>query len=439
MFALEVAIKDGVSPPETIFLRRPQGLIGGSDYAHVFVEDLRNLGYQIRLVRQAGRRFSCKPIGAKEGVTIPPELDAVYDGDAEIDVGPVRFHITALDLDLLSREGEPLDRAGVRVMRRACSTPAPLYPAIVVHGNTGMAVSFSQDQPIYIGRSKFCGLRLDSADISARHARMGYENGSFWIEDLGSTNGTYLDQQQISGRVAVAAGRQIVIGREATIYGVTSADQAFSEPQEVAPEPERPKHLVEETRFPALVSLSEVARPARMSLSPGASVTLGREPGCEMWLGAPHVSRRHLTVAMSEDGVVTVRDTSTNGTAFSGGVLHRGDVLEITDEPHVLDFGSGVTVAICFDDDHEQAYVRAGGALSTFRAPAARPSLAIEEMRSKTSMHLTPPPPPPGMAGRLLALMNGLSWRDKLVIALAGAALTVLFAVVVSILLPIFR
>ena len=50
MFALEISFKDGVSQPETILMRRPQALVGASDYAHVVIEDMKTLDYQLRLV-----------------------------------------------------------------------------------------------------------------------------------------------------------------------------------------------------------------------------------------------------------------------------------------------------------------------------------------------------------------------------------------------------
>jgi pSer/pThr/pTyr-binding forkhead associated (FHA) protein len=363
MFALEIIFHDGVSQPEMIYVRRPQALIGASDVAHVEVEDLRELNCQIRLVRELGRRFRCLPSG-----NVPPELAELpahlFDGQAAVDLGPVKFFVTALDSDLGLRETEPPDRAGVRILRQACAAPSPVFPAVVVRSSTPMVVSFVADQPIYIGRSRQCALRLDSADISGKHARLGYENGQFWVEDLGSTNGTFVNEQQISGRVNVAPGVPIILGREISIVGVTSEDQITQVSLE-QPAPAERAPAIERT-YPVLVSISEVARPAKLVLAPGHTVNLGRDPSSDIWLGAPHVSRRHCSVLLRDDESVVVTDHSTNGTGYDGGVLKRGQSLEFRGKPCVLDFGSGVTVALCFGEEQETDFVHAQGSTNSF-------------------------------------------------------------------------
>lgn len=374
MFALEISFQDGVSQPEMIFIRRPQGVVGSSDVAHVVIEDLKALGCQLRLVRDLGRRFRCKPLTGTEGGGLPAHFDGTYDGHADLDLGSVRLHITTLDFDLLLRDTEPPDRAGVRVLRQACANAGPKFPAVMVRGTPPMVVSFVPDQPIYVGRSKQCALRLDNADISAKHARLGFEGGEFWIEDLGSTNGTFVNHQQISGRISVTPGLPIILGREVTIVGVTSEDQ-LEEAARVGIE-RASRSPSNERRYPVLVSASEVARPARLALAPGMSVVVGRDPGCDMWLGAPHVSRKHCTVSMSKTGALLLQDTSTNGTGHEDGILGRGERMELGEQPRVFDFGGGVTLALCFNEQQERAFAQSGGNLFTFRAAPDGPRAA---------------------------------------------------------------
>lgn len=351
MFALEIIFTDGVSQPEMVFIRRPQALVGASDFAHVAVEDLKQLNYQLRVIRDIGRNFRCHVSRGSAGDAVTEEFR--YDRDALLDVGPVRFNLTALDVDLALRDGEPPDRAGVRILRQACSTSSPTFPAVVVGGAHPMVISFVADQPIYVGRSRQCAIRLDSADVSGRHARIGFEGGEFWVEDLGSTNGTFVDQSQISGRVSVPAGTPIIVGREISLVGVVSEDQIHSAPKE-APQGLEVKSDAE-AHYPALVALSEVARPARLVLAAGQSYSLGRDPSSDMWLGAPHISRRHCVVSVDgSGGRVTVTDFSTNGTAHNAGILHRGEQLNLEVQGTSLDFGSGVMVAICFSPGEEQ-------------------------------------------------------------------------------------
>jgi len=365
MFALEITFRDGVSQPEMIFIRRPQAVIGASESAHVVVEDLKDLGVQLRIVRDLGRKFRCKPLGVEGGsLELSRLLEGVYEGECSMDLGPVKFHFVAMDSDLLLKEGEPPDRAGVRVLRQACALDSPHFPAIAVGGSSPMVISFVPDQPIYIGRAKQCTLRVDSPDISGKHARLGFESGQFWIEDLGSTNGTFVNQQQISGRVDVQPGAAIRLGRELTLVGIVSGEQ-LSGAARAAP-PQAPEPMLER-KYPVLISVSEVARPARMVIHPGASITLGRDPSSELWLGAPHVSRKHCTVSMTPSGEIIVQDFSTNGTAHDRGVLRKGDKLPVGTEPTVFDFGGGVTVGICFDAEQERTFVTTQGSANAFR------------------------------------------------------------------------
>lgn len=365
MFVIEIGFKDGVSQPETIFVRRPQALIGGSDFAHVVIDDMKALNYQLRLVRDLGRRFRCKPIGSDPNVQVPDLLEGIYEGEASLDLGPIKFHVTAIDCDLLLKETEPPDRAGVRVLRQACATHGPLFPAVVVLGASPMVISFVPDQPLYIGRSKHCALRLDSSDISAKHARMGYESGEFWIEDLGSTNGTFVNQQQVAGRVNVPAGMPILLGREVSVLGVTAEDQIVRATK--SPSDRAKKAPAQERRYPVILSVWDLARPARLVIPLGASVNIGRDQGSDMWLGAPHISRRHCSISLTKTGSLSVIDHSTNGTSWDGGILKRGDVLDVQGAPKVLDFGGGVTVALCFDEEQENMFIASQGSPNVFK------------------------------------------------------------------------
>ena len=51
--------------------------------------------------------------------------------------------------------------------------------------------------------------------ISKRHARIYYEGGSWYLEDLGSSNGTYLDDQRVSGPVVLGQGANLFSRAEA--------------------------------------------------------------------------------------------------------------------------------------------------------------------------------------------------------------------------------
>ncbi|MBM9468480.1 FHA domain-containing protein FhaB/FipA [Nakamurella leprariae] len=67
--------------------------------------------------------------------------------------------------------------------------------------------------PILIGRAEDSTLVLDDDYASTRHARLVQHGQQYFLEDLGSTNGTYLDRARITAPTPVTVGVPIRIGR----------------------------------------------------------------------------------------------------------------------------------------------------------------------------------------------------------------------------------
>ena len=69
------------------------------------------------------------------------------------------------------------------------------------------------EQPIMIGRANDSTLVLTDDYASTRHARLVSRDGDWYVEDLGSTNGTYLDRTKVSGPTLIPPGVPIRIGK----------------------------------------------------------------------------------------------------------------------------------------------------------------------------------------------------------------------------------
>jgi pSer/pThr/pTyr-binding forkhead associated (FHA) protein len=69
------------------------------------------------------------------------------------------------------------------------------------------------ETPITIGRAEDSTLVITDDYASARHARLIPRDSQWFVEDLGSTNGTYLDRGKVSGPTPVPLGVPIRIGR----------------------------------------------------------------------------------------------------------------------------------------------------------------------------------------------------------------------------------
>lgn len=66
---------------------------------------------------------------------------------------------------------------------------------------------------ILVGRAPACTLVLDDEYTSSRHARVFPQYGEWWVEDLGSTNGTFVDDMRIVEPTAVEPGTPIRVGQ----------------------------------------------------------------------------------------------------------------------------------------------------------------------------------------------------------------------------------
>lgn len=88
-----------------------------------------------------------------------------------------------------------------------------LSQLVVVEGSlSGTRVALT-GKPIFIGRANDSTLVLTDDYASTRHARISETNGVWYLEDLGSTNGTYVGQSKVDGPVPLEAGVAIRIGK----------------------------------------------------------------------------------------------------------------------------------------------------------------------------------------------------------------------------------
>lgn len=63
-----------------------------------------------------------------------------------------------------------------------------------------------------VGRAAGCQVTLDDSYVSQLHARVFNRDGTLFVEDLGSTNGTYLNTRKVSAPVAMKRGDRLKIG-----------------------------------------------------------------------------------------------------------------------------------------------------------------------------------------------------------------------------------
>ena len=119
-----------------------------------------------------------------------------------------------------------LDVFGPRVPRAARPQPQPQKAApqkqkpsklprqlVVTQGALAGTTVELAEAPVTIGRAPDSTLVLTDDYASTHHARLIPHNGQWILEDLGSTNGTYLNHEKVSGPTPVGVGATVRIGK----------------------------------------------------------------------------------------------------------------------------------------------------------------------------------------------------------------------------------
>ena len=80
--------------------------------------------------------------------------------------------------------------------------------------------------PVTIGRNRASSIKLNLPSVSRQHAKIFYEGGTLWVEDLGSSNGTFINKEQVH-RARVHSGDIVQCG-EFQIHVKTKGDTAVN-------------------------------------------------------------------------------------------------------------------------------------------------------------------------------------------------------------------
>ena len=171
---------------------------------------------------------------------------------------------------------------------------------VVEGGSTDRRVEVA-DGSWLVGRDEACDITVDDHGVSRRHASITKLGDRLWVEDVGSTNGTWVDGERVSGRREISAGQRVQVG--GTVLRVDDVRQGAP-----APAPHRPGRRVSLVRVAVVGAVAE-----SVLLAAGVLVQLLTDwTGSGEWLAIPLLG----TVASL---VTLVREAATRPRSPDGG------------------------------------------------------------------------------------------------------------------------
>ncbi|MFH1730820.1 MAG: FHA domain-containing protein [Planctomycetota bacterium] len=191
-------------------------------------------------------------------------------------------------------------------------------------------------EPLTCGRSNSADITISDDQASREHCRFELEDGKWYVADLGSSNGTLIDEERIT-RHELANGTVVRIGR---------TDISFVDEERPAPPPLELEPAVE----PGL-SLRANGGPCdgEVFKIKKAVTTIGRGPNSDITLAESPVSGNHAELVMDGGRVRIVDKNSRNGVCVNG--VHVGERdLDVGDEIHI-----GSTTLVLFTGDDASA------------------------------------------------------------------------------------
>ena len=140
----------------------------------------------------------------------------------------------------------------------------------------GASFTLEGDQ-LTVGRDATNEIVINDAEISRRHARLTFQGGKYVLEDLGSTNGTFVNGQRLAGPRVLKAGEVVQFGEQIMlVFEVTTMDAGATmvSPRVATAVPSVPRPSTPPPAPPAEYAGSVPASPAPVAVTPAKKMNL---------------------------------------------------------------------------------------------------------------------------------------------------------------------
>jgi len=201
------------------------------------------------------------------------------------------------------------------------------------------ALYLREGETVQIGRETNSDIVLSDAGVSRHHAILAWREGGFEITDLGSTNGTRVNNRLIAEPHRLQNGDVMrVYEVELTFLALGPESGESGWPPDQILKGEQPTFVVPpEAPSPHLI-VSAGSEEGREITLPAGAIKIGRATSRDTWdvsLQDRGISRPHAQIEQREEGFVLTDLGSANGTRVNGRVIEEptilrdGDVIEL--------------------------------------------------------------------------------------------------------------
>lgn len=183
-------------------------------------EDTERFGHFEQSLRQelaTGLTDECR----KEGWRTLGPIQVEFVTDTNLKIG--RYVIESRIVEGSVGASTPARSPDLPVQERpvpVAPSPAPVAdrPCPRLESSTGQTVTLV-DHKALLGRLEDCALQFDDPNVSRHHAEVRPDGTGGWcVEDLGSTNGTYVNGIRIGGATPLRNGDQLSVGRNTVVF-----------------------------------------------------------------------------------------------------------------------------------------------------------------------------------------------------------------------------
>jgi pSer/pThr/pTyr-binding forkhead associated (FHA) protein len=193
----------------------------------------------------------------------------------------------------LAEKKSPVEELTINILEEDQMASQTFQLVMRTGPNTGAVFELNKSE-IYVGREVNNDVVVNEAEVSRKHARLVMQAGSYVLEDLGSTNGTYVNGQRLMGPHVLRPGELIMFGEnvslafeagydpDATMVATPSQVETAAAPpprQEAYVPPAQPQAVSQPPPQPAY---SEQAPPSPAGAAPAPA----QQQGNRTWLYA---------------------------------------------------------------------------------------------------------------------------------------------------------